>query len=80
VSPGDTAARSIWRFACLITPGLNIRWMSRFTSAMYRAASASPSSSIAARRGYSSRSFGPMERSKMSEVECAGSVETSRMR
>ena len=32
-SPGDAAAMSIWRCAWRITPGLNIRSISRFTSA-----------------------------------------------
>ena len=71
---------SICRWACRTTAGLNIRSMSRFTSFTYRADSRSASISMADKFGRSSHSDPPMWRSKMSEVECAGSVDTSRTR
>ena len=77
--PGIEPARSIWRRA-LLAPSPNRATARVFTSVMYCRASAIGSISSAVRDGAMGVSVPLIGRPMTSEVECAGSVETSSTR
>jgi hypothetical protein len=79
-APGMLAARSICRDASFWMLWPNSPLICSLTVLTYRAVSNAPSISRPCRFGSSCTGSGPIGRSNMSEVECAGSVETSSTR